>query len=567
MPPRPRPGSQPELPDQLGRPELIVESCRTRDQLEGLVQALLEVTGDLDLPQTLRRVVAAGRRLTGARYGALGVRDAECPGGRFSQFVHEGIDPATADAIGELPHGRGILGLVFDDPVPLRLDDLHAHPASVGFPEAHPAMRTFLGVPILVRGRVFGTLYLTEKADGDTFTADDEILVRALASAAGIAIDNARLYDQSRARRRRLEALHDVSTVLLAGGDLDRALQVVADRALELTGADQSFLAMPVDPDAPLEDIDELTIVVASGPESARAVGSVLPVTRSSAGRVFRMRTPTNSDQLEHAPFDRALDAFGPALIVPLRAGDGVTGVLVTLRRRGRSAFNSDQLALMTSFADQAALALRFAAAQREKHELHLLADRDRIARDLHDHVIQRLFAAGLSLHGTVDRLTSPELRARVDATIDELQEVIADIRTTIFDLHDGGGEPRPLRQRLRRAVADLTANSPVETDIRIGGRVANLTPVLADHTEAVVREAVSNAVRHSGAASIRVFVDVGDRVAVEIADDGCGVSEPAEHGGLANLAARADEVGGTFRFDSTVGGGTRVLWSAPVAG
>jgi len=502
---------------------LIAQSCRTDDRLDALVESLLDVTSGLELPDTLRRVVVAGMRLTGARCGALGVRDT-CGTG-LSQFVDEGIDAAAAAGIGGLPHG--------------------------------------LAVPIRVRGRVFGNLYLTEKADGAPFTVDDETLVRALASAAGVAIDNARLYDQAQVRRRRLEALQDVSTELLAGGDPDRALQLVADRALELTDSDQSFLAMPAVPDESPEDVDELVIAVASGPESARAVGGRLPVMRSGTGRAFGIRTPGGADSFEDAPF--ALDAFGPALIVPLRAADGAAGVLVTMRRRGRPAFDADQLALMTSFADQAALALRLAGVQREKNELSLLADRDRIARDLHDHVIQRLFAAGLSLHGTLARLDSPDLRDRVDATIDELQAIVGDIRTAIFDLHDGSGVPAPLGQRVRRAVTELTADSAMGTNVRIRGEPADLAPVVADHVEAVVREAVSNAVRHSGAESLRIAVDVGDRVSVEVVDDGCGVPGSVEHSGLANLAARAEEVGGTFEVGSAVGGGTRIAWSAPV--
>ncbi|WP_433604175.1 sensor histidine kinase [Prescottella agglutinans] len=507
---------------------------RTSDRLEGLVEALLDVTSGLELPDTLRRVAAAGTRLTGARYGAVGVRDEG--GAGLSQFVSTGADDSRHD----LPFGGRSAG--------------------------HLPVGTFLETPIRGRGRLLGTLYLTDKPDDVPFTVDDETLVRALASAAGTAIDNARLYDQSQGRRRRLEALQDVSTELLAGGDPQRALQLVADRALVLTDSDQSFLAMPAERDVAPAGVVELEITVAAGPESARAVGRRLPVTCSCTGRAFRTRTPSSFDRLEYAPFDHALEAFGPALIVPLRAAGGVTGVLVTLRRRGRRAFDADQLDLMTSFADQAALALRLAGAQREQNELNLLADRDRIARDLHDHVIQRLFAAGLSLHGTLARLESPDLRGRIDSTIDELQAVIGDIRTAIFDLHDGAGEPAPLGQRVRRAVADLTANCSMGTDVRLRGPLAELSPVVADHVEAVVREAVANAVRHSGAESVRIVVEVGDRVAVEVVDDGSGIREPVERSGLANLAARAEEVGGTFEFGSRDAGGTWIAWSAPAA-
>ena len=544
----PRP-TTPSSDDPLDRNELIVASCRTRDQLEGLLQALLDVTADLDLAETLRRVVVAGMRMTGARYGALGVREPDSS--RLSQFVHEGLDPETVRNIGAMPEGRGILGLVLDDPVPLRSDDLSRHPSSAGFPDGHPPMKTFLGVPIRLRGKVHGSLYLTEKADGAPFTPDDEILVSALASAASVAIDNARLHEQSHSRQRRLEALHEISTALLAGGDPARVLQIVTDRALELTSADQSFLAMPTDLDARNDEVDELEITVASGPESAQAIGSVMSVAR---GR---------TDRLECSPFDSVLNSFGPALIVPLRAVEEVTGLLVTLRRRGRPAFDSDQLALMTSFADQAALALRLASAQRDRQELTLLADRDRIARDLHDHVVQRLFAAGMSLHATLLDPAAPDSRTRIDTTIDELQEVIGEIRSAIFDLHDGR-QQCTFGRRLRRAVADLTADSALGTDVRIRGRLATVPPVVADHVEAVVSEAVSNAVRHSGAKTLRVAIDVSDRVTVEIVDDGCGVGEGVTHSGLSNLAARADEVGGTFEFDSTIGSGTRVLWSAP---
>ncbi|WP_165497016.1 GAF domain-containing protein [Rhodococcus sp. ABRD24] len=558
----PRPGARPGGTGQLEQHGLTVDTCRTRGQLGELVQALLDVTSGLELDDTLDRVVEAAMRLTGARYGALGVRSAHAT--QLSQFVHRGIDPSAVANIGGLPRGRGVLGLMFDEPVPLRLDDLGQHPSSVGLPPGHPTMRTFLGVPVRVRGGVFGILYLSEKASGATFTEDDEIIVQALTSAAGVAIDNARIHDQAQARRSRLEALQDVSTELLGGNDPGRAIQLVADRACELTDADQSFVAVPSDPDVPPDQVDELVITVASGPESGHALGRRIPVNRSSSGEVFRTRLPNSSDHLEYDAFGSAVKDFGPAMITPLRAVGTATGVLVALRRRGRPTFDTDQLALMTSFADQAALALRVAAAQREKQELTLLADRDRIARDLHDHVIQRLFAAGLSLHGTLRRTEAPEVRARIDSTIDELQAIIGDIRTVIFDLHSGASESENLG-RLRRAVADLTADSGLVADVRFHGPLGAVRPDLADHAEAVVREAVSNAVRHSSADTVAVMVTVDDQLTVEVEDDGSGVDTPSAPSGLANLAARAREVDGTFEFDSTVGSGTRVRWSAPL--
>ncbi|QCQ91138.1 sensor histidine kinase [Rhodococcus sp. SGAir0479] len=500
-----------------------------RARLADLTQALVEVSAGEDLREIARRIVVAARELTGARRGVIEVGDG---GGTHLARVTVGDDGTGGRDRG----GRA----------------------------GAPAV---LELPIRLRESMFGTLRLVgaerDGEDGGAFSVEDEALADALVTAAATALDNARLRELSERRHLRLAALHEVGTALLAPTDARHALQVVADRALELTDSDQSFLAMPTDPEEAPTDVADLEIAVAAGPESARLVGSLLPVMRSSTGRAFRMRAPCRADSLAYAPFDRALEAFGPALIVPLPAADGVTGVLVTLRRRGRPSFEPDQLALMTAFADQAVLALRLVAAQRESRELVLLADRDRIARDLHDHVIQRLFAAGLSLHGTLSRVSAPEVRARIDGTIDELQEVVADIRTAIFDLHEGA-DTLPLGQRLRRTVADLTADTPVEADVQVRGRLADLSPVVADHLDAVVREAVSNAVRHSGADTIRVAVDVTDRVTVEIADDGCGGGIPRPYGGLDNLAARAAEVGGAFELASTGGRGTRVVWTAP---
>ncbi|MDG3010545.1 GAF domain-containing protein [Rhodococcus sp. D2-41] len=532
-------------------------------RVEALLQAMLDIGAGLELDETLRRVVRAGMRLTGARYGALGVHGA---GQVMSRFLYEGIDDETVAQIGRLPECRGVVGYLYDHPQPLRLDDLHTHPASVGFPAHHPPMRTFLGVPIEVQGTVFGTLYLTEKADAAVFTDEDERTVQSLAGAAGVAITNARMFEETRAQRQWLTAINTITTDLLAGGDPAATLQLVADRARELTGADQTFLAVPLDPDAAPAEVDELVIAVASGPDSTAMSGRAIPVDGSSSGDAFRSGAPRRHDRLARDPLGDNGGRYGPALVLPLRAPRAITGVLVTLRLRGTLAFDEDELRVMTSFADQAALVLELAEAQHERQELTVLTDRDRIARDLHDRVIQRLFAVGLALQGTVARAHSPEIRGRIDESVDDLQTVIEDIRIAIFDLHGGGiTGAAGLRRRIHQAVADLTAGTTVHTTLHLTGPLAAVRAPLADHTEAVVREAVANAVWHSGAAALTIELVVAEDLSITVTDDGCGIGTPARRSGLDNLVARARECRGTFTVTEPDGGGTRLHWAAPL--
>jgi two-component system, NarL family, sensor histidine kinase DevS len=252
----------------------------------------------------------------------------------------------------------------------------------------------------------------------------------------------------------------------------------------------------------------------------------------------------------------------GPALLLPLRTTDTVAGVVVVL---GQGAFTDEQLEMMAAFADQAALAWQLATSQRRMRELDVLTDRDRIARDLHDHVIQRLFAVGLALQGTVPRTRDSEVQQRLSEAVDDLQGVIQDIRTTIFDLHGASQGITRLRQRIDEAVAQF-AGSGLRTTVQFVGPLSVVDSALADHAEAVVREGVSNAVRHADATTLTVKVRVEDDLSIEVSDNGRGMPDEFTGSGLTNLRRRAEQARGEFTIESTPGtGGTMLRWSAPL--
>jgi signal transduction histidine kinase len=544
------------LSEVQDRVEQIIEG---RDRLDGLVEAMLAVTSGLDLADTLRTIVHTAIELIDARYGALGVRG---HGHELTEFVYEGIDEATRERIGALPQGRGVLGFLIDEPAPIRLENIHDHPASVGFPPNHPPMRTFLGVPVRIRDEVFGNLYLTEKVTGQPFSEDDEVLAQALAAAAGIAIDNARLYEQSRARQSWIEATRDIATQLLSGIDPAQVFHRVATEALKLTGAELAVVAVPVDADIEQADVDELVVIEAAG-ETAGVARASIQVSGTTVGQVFQQRKLYRGTAAD-AGLDGFLDDAGPALVVPLRATDTVAGVVVTLRHQGAQPFTDEQLDMMSGFSDQAALAWQLASSQRRMRELDILSDRDRIARDLHDHVIQRLFAIGLAVQGTIARTRSPEAQQRLTGTVDDLQAVIHEIRTAIFDLHGGSPGATRLRQRLDEAVAQF-AGSDVRTTMQIVGPLSVIDMPLADHAEAVVREAVSNAIRHGEATELTIRVQVDDDLSIEVTDNGSGIGDDVTTSGLTNLRRRAEDSGGTFSIVAPAIGGTVLRWTAPL--
>lgn len=559
--------SQLRLRELLGevkeRVELILDS---RDRMDGLVEAMLTVTAGLDLDDTLRAIVHAAIRLVDARYGALAVRGHH---EKVTQFLDEGIDDATRATIGEPPAGRGVLGVVFAEDRTVRLDDLTAHPESVGFPPGHPPMRTFLGVPVRIRDEVFGSLYLTEKRNGQPFTDDDDVLVQALAAAAGIAVDNARLYESARTRQAWIEATRDIATEFLAGTDSDRVLAHVVDHARTLSGSHQAFLASAPMRVARGTPVRELVVTQWVGPD-AGAEWEPVRVTGTALGEAFARRAPLRFHELTGDRLGVPLTGAGPVLVLPLCTPDCTLGVLVTIRPAGSVPYSDELVELTAAFTDQAALAMQLADAQQRVRELDLVADRDRIARDLHDHVVQRLFAIGLSLQSALPAATTPELRDRLGTSIDDLHEVVQDIRTSIFDLHGGAGLP----QRLADAVRQQTAETALHADLRIAGPLGTLAPDLADHAEAVVREAVSNAVRHSGADAVLVEVAADAELTIVVTDNGWGIPHHVRRSGLRNLERRAEAAGGWFAVgaagpdgDERAFPGTRLRWSAPLPG
>ena len=538
----------------------ITQIVEGRERLDGLVEAMLVVTSDLDLDTTLRTIVHTAIELVDAQYGALGVRGS---GHDLVAFIYEGIDDKMRERIGHLPEGRGVLGVLIDDPKPIRLDDIAQHPASVGFPPNHPPMRAFLGVPVRIRDEVFGNLYLTEKANGQPFSEDDEVLVGALAAAAGIAIENARLYEQSRARQSWIEATRDISTELLSGADPAKVFRLIADKALKLTEAQATLVAVPALDGKLRSDVDELLVAEIAGKLPPLGAAPTIKVRGTPVGDVFLDRTPRRFDNLTLKIGDVEIGP-GSALLLPLRATDKVAGVLVALRHDQSTPFSQDQEEMMAAFADQAALAWQLATSQRLERELDVLAERERIARDLHDHVIQRLFAVGLSLQATIPRTRSPEVEQRLSEYVDDLQAVIEEIRTTIFDLHGPAGGPIRLRQRLDEAIAQF-ADGTLHITTKFIGPLSVVDATLADHAEAVVREAVSNAVRHAHATTLAVTVKVEDELSIEVVDNGRGMSGRTKRSGLANIHYRAQQVGGTFTLDTPPIGGTLLRWSAPL--
>ena len=534
------------------------------DRRDALIEAALALSSDLSLPVVLQRIIDLATEITRARYGALGVIG---PGARIAQFITTGITPEGHRAIGDLPIGRGILGYLIEDARPLRLRNLSEHPRSVGFPKNHPPMYSFLGAPVMARGQVFGNIYLTEKQGADEFDEDDEKTLVALATQAGVAIGNSQLYEETRRRERSLDAVREVNTAILSGADRDDVLHLVARRARELAGADLATLAIPSD------EPGMLRITVADGSHAEDLRGMEVPVEGSVSGDVIKSGRPISVADASKDP--RAYQAMirqghiGPAVFVPLSRGGQAFGTLAVAHLSGGAPFADDAMLLVATFADQAALALEYARAQTQLQRLVVMDDRERIATELHDGVIQSLFAVGMGLQATALRLTDAPAEARIEEAVGEIDQAIRDLRNYIFGLRPGILADRHLDQALRDIADDFAANHGIKTSVDIDPPVAAELSSSAGEIVQLAREALSNVGRHSGAANAHMSLTREGKVPVlEIRDDGKGFDasrrQRAGHQGLTNLRKRAKSLGGEAHIESGAKVGTKVRITLP---
>ncbi|MFC9581575.1 GAF domain-containing protein [Streptomyces yangpuensis] len=564
-----------ELLDEL---QVRIDEVRgTRDRVHSLLEAVVSVGRELDLAQVLRRIVEAAALLVDAEYGALGVIG---PDGRtLAQFLTVGLSDEEIAAIGPLPAGHGLLGEVIHHPEPLRLTDLGAHPSSHGFPAHHPPMRTFLGVPIRVRDEVFGNLYLTDKRGGVDFDTEDETVISTLSVAAGVAIDNARLYEGAQRQQRWLRANAEITGSLLSGSSRPEVLELIARRAQEITAARLAHIAVPVD------GVDGLVVEYVAGTDGAACQGLVVPFEGTLSGAAHRAGRPVTalqvSDDGRFATVDPSQgrdgagrdgagrDGTGPAVAVPLGTSGGEgRGVLLLSRSAGEPAFGEGELEPLVAFAGQAAIALELAERRRDAEQIALLEERDRIARDLHDLAIQRLFATGMTLQSAARLVEHEGAAERVGRAVDDLDETIKIIRSTIFGLRTKDRESGPgLRARAARAVGYAATSLGHPPRLTMEGLLdTDVPPQIADHVVAVLGELLSNAARHARATRVDVNLRAaGGEVALAVSDNGTGIPAEGRRSGLRNLDERAQVVGGSFTVETPEEGGSRLVWRAPL--
>jgi signal transduction histidine kinase len=531
----------------------------SKDRKDQLLESALVLASDLSLDIVLQRIIELAVKLTDARYGALGVVG---PDGRLLDFITTGITPEERQAIGPLPVGEGILGVLIRDAKPLRLRVIAQDPRHVGFPPNHPPMRSFLGAPVKGRGKVFGNIYLTEKQGAPEFDAEDEAAVLVLATHAGVAIENARLYEETRRRGQWLEAVREISSAILGGTEGDAVLQIVVHRARELVDAATATIVAP----GGSGRSEPLTIRVADGAHAAELVGLPIPIEGSVSGDVIRSGRPAvladaSRNSRTYQPMI-ALGNMGPMVLVPLVLRGRPFGTLTVANPVGGAAFDEEAVRLVETFADQASVALEYGRAQAELNRLSLFDERERIGRELHDGVIQSLFSVGMGLQATAVRSGDPEVETRLEAAVSEIDRAIRDLRNYIFGLRPGILADRQLEQALEDLAREFGEKSGVTTVTDIDGAVAaELAPRAADLVQ-LTREALSNVGKHAQATTCRVSLHRdGEEAVLEIDDDGRGFDPAAPQTGLGlrNLKDRGIAIGGRVTVETKAGEGTTI--------
>ncbi|MGW7607398.1 sensor histidine kinase [Streptomyces sp. NPDC054766] len=538
----------------------------TRDRVQSLLEAVLAVGRELDLEQALRSIVEAAATLVDAKYAALGVIGSD--GMSLAAFHTVGVSEQQISDIGSLPEGCGILGELIRHPEPLRLEKLSQHSASYGFPAGHPPMNSFLGVPIRARDEVFGNLYLTEKRGGAPFDEEDESLLSTLAVAAGVAIDNARLYEDSRLRERWLKANAEISHSLMSGSGRAEALNLIAEHARDISCSALAAVAMPV------EGGRSLSVEIAVGVDAEAHRGLVLPLKETLVGLAFSTAAPVSSDDVTQderiSPEPPRFQGLGPAVGVPIGTGAGdVRGVVLLARETGRPVFSGTETAMLQGFAVQAAIAMELAERRLDAERIAVLQDRDRIARDLHDLAIQRLFATGMTLQSAGRFITHPEASERVLRAVDDLDETIKIIRSAIFGLRarENDATGSGLRAKVAKAAGEARQGLGFAPGVRMEGLLDTDVPrEIADHVVAVLIEALTNIARHAhaGRADVVLTTD-GREVRLKVSDDGVGIPADGRRSGLRNMAERAEQLGGRLEVAASGTGGALVDWQVPL--
>ena len=586
------------LPPALGLDALVTEVSErlhavaaVNDRMRELLDAVVSVSSGLDLHATLRRIAAAAADLADAEFAAVGVLAPHASG--LVDFIQVGLSDEQAARIGHYPEGRGLLGAIIDDPRPLRLEDLTADPRSVGVPPGHPTMHSFLSVPIRVREEVFGNLYVTDK-HGAAFSAEDQQVMEALAAAAGVAIANARLYEEGRLRERWIAGAGEVTTVMLTSEDAHAALTIAAEQVRDLAAAALGMILLPTGDGG-------LRVSHAAGEAADFVVGEHVPASDQVALLMAGQNVIIEDLGSDSRVSSRIAKVFGPGMALPMKSAGRILGAVGVWRQAGTPPFTEDEVQLAGAFAGQAALALRLAEGQQDQQRLAVYQDRDRIARDLHDLVIQRLFATGMMLESAARKAQVPEVRTRIGKAVDELDATIQEVRTTIYALqHDDTPADADLRSRILREATQAAGPLGFKPSVGFAGPVQTMVSErIGRQLIAALREALSNAARHARASAVAVSVDatahiddsgrltsardsldlvegadlptalreagVGrPAVLLTVLDDGVGIPEGGRRSGLRNLAERAATLGGTaWHQPGPDGRGTLVSWTA----
>jgi signal transduction histidine kinase len=535
----------------------------TRDRVYSLLEAVVAVGSSLELEVLLRSIVETAVSLVDARYGAMGVIG---EGDRLAEFIPVGLTSAEIETIHHWPEGKGLLGLLVSEPRSLRLADIKDHPASFGFPAGHPPMKSFLGAPIRIRGEVYGNLYLTQKRGGGHFDTEDEAVLVALAAAAGVAIENARLYEEARRQQRWLSATAEVSRHLLSGAESGEALAMITDRALEMTGADIVMVSLP------MPDGRQVRVEHAAGAGAEQARGLVVPLENSVTARVIstgeRISIPDYSADEMISEKAKARLSIGPLEVVPLGAPGKVRGVLSAGRRPGTMPLSEAAADMLATFAAQAAIGLELAEHRRQAEQMAVFEDRDRIAKDLHDLVIQRLYATGMSLQGVTSMIKAPEVADRVSRSVDALDETIREIRSAIFALQTHpDARPAALRARILFVAQEMASALGFAPSLRLDGALDTMVPdEITEHLLTALRESLSNAARHADATQVDVTITVNHHLVLTVRDNGVGIPPGGRRSGLRNLEQRAAGLGGSLTATTRDSGGTELIWRVPLS-